>query len=77
MFALLLFLNFFLSSDGLTFLDLLLSELDSVMLQIPLLERSCVNLNDCVLDEGLGSDHFVVSGIVNDIHDSCFSSDLF
>ena len=46
------------------------------MLEIPLFEWSRVNLNDCVLNEGLGSDHFVICGVVNDIHDSGFSGHL-
>ena len=47
------------------------------MLQIPLFEWSGIDLDDCVLDEGFGSDKLVIGGIVNDIHDSCFSGALF
>ena len=69
-------LLFLLSLVVCSFFSLFLSELYSIMLEIPLFEWSGINLNDCVLNEGLGSDHFVICGVVNDIHDSCFSSAL-
>ena len=34
-------------------------------------------MDDCVLDEGFRSHKLIIGGIVNDIHDSCFSGALF
>ena len=34
-------------------------------------------MDDCVLDESFRSHKLIVGGIVNDIHDSCFSGTLF
>ena len=42
-----------------------------------MLEWGGIDLDDCVLDEGFGSHKLVIGGIVNDIHDSCFSCALF
>jgi len=49
---------------GFAFLDLLLADLDTVVLLVPLSERSSVNLNDAVLHQSVGSDQLVVGGIV-------------
>ena len=58
--------------SGLTsdFLLLLLSKFNIVVLGVELLEGGGIDLNNCVFDEGLGSDELVVGGIVNDIQDS-------
>jgi hypothetical protein len=49
---------------------LLLSKFNIVLLGIVLLEGSGVDLDDGVLDDGLGSDELVVGGIVDHIQDS-------
>jgi len=51
-------------------ITLALSELNTVMLGVPLLEGLGIDLDDGVLDEGLGSDHLVGDGVVDDIHDT-------
>jgi len=51
-------------------LSLLLSEGDSVVSLIPLLERSGVNQDDGVLDKSLGAHKLVVGGVVNDVKDT-------
>ncbi len=55
----------------------LLSNIKTVEFFVPLAERSGVDLNDAVLDEGVGADELVVGGVVNDVQktglllDSC------
>ena len=51
-------------------LHLLLVQLNVVVLEIPLTERSSINLDDGVLHEGLGTDKLIVSRIVEDINDA-------
>ena len=55
---------------NLSLLLLLLSKFNIVVLSIELLEGSCVDLNNRVLDDGLGSDELVVGGVVDHIQDS-------
>ena len=54
----------------LAFLDLSLSELDVVVLDVELLEGGGIDLDDGVLDESLGSHELVVGGVVDDVQDS-------
>lgn len=49
---------------------LLLSKFNIVLLGIELLEGSGVDLDDGVLDDGLGSDELVVGGVVDHVQDS-------
>jgi len=49
-------------------------EVNLVVLQVPLTERGGVNSNDASLDQSLGTDQFVVSGVVNDINDTGLAS---
>jgi hypothetical protein len=58
------------SSAFSSLLLLLLSKFNIVVLGIELLEGSCVDLDDGVLDDGLGSDKLVVGGVVDNIQDS-------
>ena len=70
-------------SLGFSLLDLYIlgslpgGEVDSVLVGIPLSEGSGVDLDDAVLDEGLGSDELVVGGIVDDVDYSGFTGDSF
>lgn len=43
---------------------------DTVVLLIPLTESSGINLDNAVLDEGLGTHQLVVGGVVNDIQNT-------
>ena len=45
------------------------------MVDIPLREGSCVNLNDAVLDKRIGPDQLVVGCVIDDVQDSGFASD--
>lgn len=56
-------------------LDLLLVKLDVVVLKVPLSEGGGVNLDDAVLDEGLGTNELVVGSVVNDIDNTGLSGD--
>lgn len=47
-----------------------LAEEDVVLLLEVRTERSSIDLNDSVLDKGLGADKLVVGGVVNDIKDT-------
>lgn len=40
---------------------------------VPLSEWGSINLHNAGLDEGLGSDQLIVTGIVDDINDTCLS----
>lgn len=62
---------------GCCFFSFLLAKFNIVMLKIPLLEWGSINLNNWVLDESLGSNKFVISGIIDDIQDSGFLCNLF
>ncbi len=64
----------FLNLDILGFLDI---EVDVVLVDIPLGEGSCVNLDDAVSHEGVGSNQLVVGGIVDDVKDSGLARDGF
>jgi len=52
----------------------LLVQLDSVVALVPRAERLGVNLDDGVLDEGLGADELVVRGVVDNIEDAALAS---
>ena len=60
-----------------TFNDLLLNEFNTVVLKVPLSKKSSINLNDTTLDQSVGSDEFVVGGVVDDTDDLGLSGDLF
>jgi len=62
---------------GGAFGQLLLTEFDTVMSQVPLSEGSGIDLDDGTLDQGVGSDQFVVRSIVDDLEDLSLSGDLF
>lgn len=55
---------------------LLLAKFNIVVLNVPLLERSSINLDNCVFDKSLGSDELVVGGVVENIQNSGLSCDL-
>ena len=50
---------------------LLLTEGRAVVLQVPLLEGGRVNLDNTVLDKGVGSDKVIVTGIVDNVNYLC------
>ena len=50
-----------------------LSKIFSVVLDVPLLERSGVNKNDSVFDESSSSGKFVIGGVIDGIYDSSLS----
>lgn len=52
---------------------LLLSELNSVVLIVPKLEGSSIDLDNAILHNSLGSYQFIISGIVHNIDDSGLS----
>jgi hypothetical protein len=60
-------------SSGLT--SLLLTEGNGVVGFVPLTERSGINLDDGTLDESVGTDQFVVGGVVNDSQDTSLAGD--
>ena len=49
---------------SLSFLGLLLSELNTIVLLVPLTERSSIDLDNAVLHQGVGTDQLVVGGVV-------------
>jgi hypothetical protein len=51
-------------------LILLLGEIDTIVLQVPLSERGGINLNNSVLGQGLSSDELLVGRIVDGVEDS-------
>jgi len=59
------------------FLELLLTDFDSVVSQVPLSEGSSIDLDDGALDQSVGSDQLVVGSVVNDDEDLSLSGDLF
>ncbi len=66
--TLLLFLGF-----GLLGVVLLDANLDTVVLLVPSLERSGIDLHDGVLHQGLGAHQLVVGGVVHDIQNTGLS----
>jgi hypothetical protein len=52
------------------FLNLLLVQLNVVVLEIPLTERSSVDLDDRVLDESLSTDKLIVGRVVENVNDA-------
>ena len=50
-----------------------LTNVDSVMVEIPSYKWRSINLNNAVLHQCFGSDQFVIGGIVNDVENSGFS----
>lgn len=73
--GLLALLNAGLGTLGLLVLDLdvlglLDVEVDAVLVDVPLGEGSGVDLDDAVLDEGVGTDQLVIGGIVDDVEDT-------
>ena len=77
--VLLSFVNSILSSlwslllINLCLFTLLGHQVDAIMVQIPLTEWGCINLNNTVLDQCLGSNEFVIRSVIDNIKDSCFS----
>jgi hypothetical protein len=65
------------SSGLFGFLDLLLVEFNVVVGEVPCAERVGINLDDSVLNEGLGTDQLIVSGVVDGIDDSALLGDGF
>jgi len=63
--------------DLFTFDGLLLAEFNTVVSDVPLSEGSGVDLDDAALDQSVGSDEFVVGGVVDDHDDLGLSGDLF
>lgn len=53
----------------------LLTQNFSVVGFVPLAEGGGIDLDDGVLDEGLGTDEFVVGGVVDDVNDTGFAGD--
>jgi hypothetical protein len=51
-------------------LHLLLVQLNVVVLEIPLTERSCVDFDDGVLDQSLGTDELIVRRVVQNVNDA-------
>jgi hypothetical protein len=56
-------------------LSLLGGQHDSVVVGVPLGEGSGVDLDDAVLDEGVGSHQLVVGGVVDNVQDSGLAGD--
>lgn len=54
----------------------LLAELLTVMLHEPRLEGSGIDLANGALDESLGTDQFVVGGVVDDVEDTALAGDV-
>lgn len=68
----------FLGSIGSSsFSDTLLTQNFTVMRFIPLTEGSSIDLDNGTLDEGLGTDKFIVGSIVNDINDTSLTRNGF
>lgn len=59
----------------LSFFKLLLVELDVVVLQVPLTERTGINTDNAVLNEGLGTDKLIVGRVVNNIENTSLARD--
>jgi hypothetical protein len=57
--------------------DLLFTEFDIIVLVIVLSKGSGINVHNSVLDKGLGSDQFVVGGVVDHVQKSGSLGDLF
>jgi len=54
----------------------LLAELFAVVLHEPSLEGGGIDLADGTLDESLGTDQFVVGGVVDDVEDTALAGDV-
>lgn len=66
---------FFSFLDFSAFTCLLLVKLNIVVLEIPLSEGGCVNRNNSVLHESLGTDELVVCRVVDCVDNTGFASD--
>ena len=55
----------------------LLSDLDVVVLEVPLFERGGINAHDAVLHQSLGSDQLVIGSVVNHIDNFGLSGNSF
>ena len=80
--ALLAFLDSLLGALGFLLFDLeilgpLDVEVDVVLVDVPLGEGGCVNLDDAVPHQGVGSHQLVVGGVVDDVEDSGLARDGF
>ena len=65
-------------SGIISFLGTLLNaNLGTIVLLVPSLERSGIDLDNGILDKGLGADQLVVGGIVDDIQDTNLASANF
>jgi hypothetical protein len=65
-------------SSGSCFLgNLLFTELNIIVLTVILSEGGSINVHDSVLDQGLGSDQLIVSGVVDHVQESGTLGDLF
>lgn len=62
-----------LGSGFVALFNLFLVELDIIASEVPLSERVGINGDDAVLDDSLGSDKLIVSGVVDDIKNSGLS----
>lgn len=49
---------------------LLPSDIDTVVLEVPLLKRRRIDLDNGALDQSLGTDELVVRGVVDDVEDT-------
>ena len=58
-----------------SFFKFLLVEFEIVVLEIPLTEGVGINTYDGVLNEGLGTDEFIVCSVVNDIDNTGLTGD--
>ena len=72
------YLSVFLGGSSRSIL-LIATNLNSIMLQVPLLERSSIDLNNSTLDKRLGPDELVVGSVVDNIKNPglaghCFTS---
>ena len=64
-----------LGSGFVALFNLFLVELDVITSEVPLSERVGINGDDAVLDDSLGSDKLIVSGVVDDIQNSGLSGE--
>ena len=64
------FLNSASGGSSGSFGSLLDTDLDTVVLLVPSLERGGLDLNNRVLNQGLGTNKLVVGGVVYDIQDT-------
>lgn len=52
---------------------LLPTNINTIMLQVPLLKRGSINLNNCTLHQGLSPNKLIIRRIVNNIEDTCLA----